>query len=44
MIKERVDKDYNAILRGALTSIPKVNKTDVETLRSTFGVCFEISE
>ncbi|KAF5354644.1 hypothetical protein D9756_005353 [Leucocoprinus leucothites] len=37
MIKERVDKDYNAILRSALTSIPKVNKTDVETLRSTFG-------
>lgn len=39
MIKERVDKDYHAILRGALTNIPKVNKTDVETLRSTFGVC-----
>lgn len=39
MIKERVDKDYDAILRSALTSIPKVNKTDVETLRSTFGVC-----
>ncbi|KAJ3568396.1 hypothetical protein NP233_g5741 [Leucocoprinus birnbaumii] len=38
MIKERVDKDYNAVLRSALTSIPKVNKTDVETLRSTFGV------
>lgn len=38
MIKERVDKDYSAILRSALTSIPKVNKTDVETLRSTFGV------
>ncbi|KAG6903045.1 hypothetical protein C0995_007478 [Termitomyces sp. Mi166 len=32
MIKERVDKDYNSILRTALTSISKVNKTDVETL------------
>jgi DNA excision repair protein ERCC-1 len=38
IIKERVDKDYHAVLRSALTSIPKVNKTDVETLRSTFGV------
>ncbi|KXN85386.1 Mating-type switching protein swi10 [Leucoagaricus sp. SymC.cos] len=37
MIKERVGNDYNAALRSALTSIPKVNKTDVETLRSTFG-------
>lgn len=44
MIKERAEKDYNAILRGALTSIPKVNKTDVETLRSTFGVCPESSQ
>ena len=38
MIKERVDKDYDAILRTALTSISKVNKTDVETLRTSFGV------
>jgi len=38
MIKERVDKDYNSILRTALTSISKVNKTDVETLRTSFGV------
>ncbi|GLB37489.1 putative binding domain of DNA repair protein Ercc1 (rad10/Swi10) [Lyophyllum shimeji] len=37
MIKERIDKDYNAILRTALTSISKVNKTDVETLRTSFG-------
>ncbi|XP_006461152.1 hypothetical protein AGABI2DRAFT_204704 [Agaricus bisporus var. bisporus H97] len=43
MIKERVDKDYHAILRGALTNIPKVNKTDVETLRSTFGSFANIS-
>jgi DNA excision repair protein ERCC-1 len=38
MIKERVDKDYHSILRTALTSIGKVNKTDVETLRTSFGV------
>ena len=38
MIKERVDKDYNSVLRSALTSISKVNKTDVETLRTSFGV------
>ena len=38
MIKERVDKDYNSVLRTALTSISKVNKTDVETLRTAFGV------
>lgn len=40
MIKERIDKDYSSILHSTLTSIPRVNKTDVETLRSTFGVCF----
>lgn len=38
MIKERVDKDYHAILRSALTSINKVNKMDVETLRTSLGV------
>ncbi|KAG0707314.1 restriction endonuclease type II-like protein [Suillus ampliporus] len=38
LIKERVDKDYNALLRTALTSINKVNKTDVETLRSSLGI------
>ncbi|KAJ3511746.1 hypothetical protein NLJ89_g3918 [Agrocybe chaxingu] len=37
MIKERVDKDYHSILRTTLTSISKVNKTDVETLRTSFG-------
>ncbi|KAG5639406.1 hypothetical protein H0H81_002938 [Sphagnurus paluster] len=42
MIKERVDKDYNSILRTALTSISKVNKTDVETLRTSFGVRLDI--
>ncbi|KLO08867.1 hypothetical protein SCHPADRAFT_981229 [Schizopora paradoxa] len=38
LIKERQEKDYQSILRAALTSINKVNKTDVETLRTTFGV------
>lgn len=38
MIKERVDKDYRSVLRTALTSISRVNKTDVETLRTSFGV------
>lgn len=38
LIKERVDKDYSSILRASLTSISKVNKTDVETLRTSFGV------
>ena len=39
LIRERVDKDYDAVLRSALTSISKVNKTDVETLRKSFQVC-----
>ncbi len=38
LIKERVDKDYTSMLRTSLTSISKVNKTDVETLRTSFGV------
>lgn len=38
MIKERVDKDYSSVLRSTLTSINKVNRTDVETLRSSIGV------
>lgn len=38
LIKERVDKEYGAMLRAALTSINKVNKTDVESLRTSFGV------
>ncbi|KAK0212745.1 restriction endonuclease type II-like protein [Desarmillaria ectypa] len=37
LIKERADKDYISMLRTSLTSISKVNKTDVETLRSSFG-------
>ena len=42
LIKERVDKDYHSVLRTALTSISKVNKTDVETLRTSFGVSSRI--
>jgi DNA excision repair protein ERCC-1 len=38
LIKERVDKDYNSALRTSLTSISRVNKTDVETLRTSLGV------
>jgi len=43
LIKERVDKDYDSILRSTLTSISKVNKTDVETLRTSFGSFANIS-
>lgn len=38
MIKERVDKDYNSVLRSSLTTISRVNKTDVETLKTSLGV------
>lgn len=38
-----MDKDYNAVLRTALTSINKVNKTDVETLRSSLGSFADIA-
>ncbi len=38
LIRERVDKTPDALLRTALTSIPRVNKTDVETLSASFGV------
>ncbi|KAG7440008.1 DNA repair protein rad10 [Guyanagaster necrorhizus] len=37
LIKERADRDYVSMLRTSLTSISKVNKTDVETLRASFG-------
>jgi len=43
LIKERIDKDHDSILRTALTSISKVNKTDVETLRTSFGSFATIS-
>lgn len=38
MIKERIDQDYDSILRAALTSIKGVNKTDVLTMKTNFGV------
>ncbi|EMD37394.1 hypothetical protein CERSUDRAFT_114066 [Gelatoporia subvermispora B] len=43
MIKERIDKDYYSILRTALTSISRVNKTDVETLRTSLGSFADIA-
>jgi len=43
LIKERVDKDYNSVLRTSLTSISRVNKTDVETLRTSLGVCHALT-
>ncbi|PPQ63481.1 hypothetical protein CVT24_005138 [Panaeolus cyanescens] len=44
LIKERVDKDYHSMIRTTLTSIGRVNKTDVETLRINFGSLAEISK
>jgi len=38
LIKERVDKEFSAMYRTSLTSVSKVNKTDVETLKMNFGV------
>ena len=42
LIGGRVDKDYHSVLRTALTSISKVNKADVKTLRTSFGVSTRI--
>lgn len=38
MIKERVENDHMSHLSAALTSVKGVNKTDVLTLASNFGV------
>lgn len=38
MIKERLDKDFDSMYRTSLTTISKVIKTDVETLKSHLGV------
>lgn len=43
LIKERVDKDYESMMRTALTSISKVNKTDVEILRTSIGSFADIA-
>lgn len=37
-IKERVENDYLSKLTDGLTQIPSINKTDIVTLASTFGV------
>ncbi|KAI6134493.1 restriction endonuclease type II-like protein [Pisolithus croceorrhizus] len=44
LIKERVDKDYDSIFRTALTSINKVNRTDVATLRTSLGTFADIAK
>ncbi|KAI0798713.1 restriction endonuclease type II-like protein [Irpex lacteus] len=44
LIKERVDKDYYSMLRTALTNINKVNKTDVEILRTSVGSFADIAK
>lgn len=38
LIRERVDDSYMAHMTSALTSVRGVNKTDVTTLVSNFGV------
>ncbi|CAE6491280.1 unnamed protein product [Rhizoctonia solani] len=37
LIKEKVDADYQSVLRAALTTVRGVNKTDVMTLKTNFG-------
>jgi len=44
LIKERIDRDYYTILRTALTTISKVNKTDVETLKTSFNSFANVSK
>lgn len=39
MLKERVHKNYASQLQSVLTSVKGVNKTDVLTLGTNFGVC-----
>jgi hypothetical protein len=39
MLKERVHKDYASQLQNVLTSVKGVNKTNVMTLSTNFGVC-----
>ncbi|KAI0312683.1 restriction endonuclease type II-like protein [Amylostereum chailletii] len=43
LIRERVEREPGAIMRAALTGISKVNKTDVETLRTSFGSFAQIA-
>lgn len=44
LIKERVDKDYDSLFRNALTSINKVNRTDVVTLRTSLGTFADVAK
>ncbi|KIY50311.1 DNA repair protein rad10, partial [Fistulina hepatica ATCC 64428] len=37
MIKERVEKGFYSLFQSSLTSINKINKTDVQTLRTSLG-------
>lgn len=39
MLKERVHNDYASQLQNVLTSVKGVNKTNVMTLSTNFGVC-----
>lgn len=45
-IKERVENDYLSKLTDCLTQVQSINKTDVVTLSSTFGVspCFALKK
>jgi DNA excision repair protein ERCC-1 len=38
LIKERIDKDYMAQMTAVLSAVKGINKTDVVTLTSNFGV------
>jgi DNA excision repair protein ERCC-1 len=38
LIQERVEADYQSVLRAALTTVRGVNRTDVVTLKTNFGV------
>ncbi|CAE6352789.1 unnamed protein product [Rhizoctonia solani] len=37
LIRERVEADYQSVLRATLTTVRGVNKTDVMTLKTNFG-------
>ncbi|CCO32360.1 DNA excision repair protein ERCC-1 [Rhizoctonia solani AG-1 IB] len=39
LIQERVEADYQSVLRAALTTVRGVNRTDVMTLKTNFGLC-----
>ncbi|CAE7189181.1 unnamed protein product [Rhizoctonia solani] len=43
LIKEKIDTDYQSVLRATLTTVRGVNKTDVMTLKTNFGPCQSFS-